>query len=322
MPHVPSTSFALLFLLAAALPNTKAAENGAGGRLEPFLSEPQVGMHQMVKSGRSRDLEGPAGPSDGDGFVSLFDGKTLDGWHAVPKASGPDWTVRDGAIVGQGSADRLSYLVWKNEHLTDFELRLRYRLPGKGNSGIEIRAQPDASGKRPFVGYHADLGHVGIGPHILGAWDFHFARRKEHPCRRGTRLVIDADGNPHAESIRGALTAADVRPHGWNAVHIIARGNHFRFFINGKPAAEFTDNARRGRLDSGAIGLQIHEKGMRVEFKDIRLKRLVPASPSEKPVSVGLQKPLLVDDYVITEKQNVTRESGRAKKCGERQEHP
>ena len=49
--------------------------------------------------------------SGSDGFVSIFDGTTLDGWHAVPKESAPDWTVRDGAIVGRGSADRLSYLV-------------------------------------------------------------------------------------------------------------------------------------------------------------------------------------------------------------------
>jgi hypothetical protein len=94
----------------------------------------------------------PAKPSLRDGFVSLFDGKTLDGWHAVPNESASDWTVRDGAIVGRGSADRLSYLVWKDEHLTDFELELRYRLPGKGNTGVEIRGQPDPTGKRPFEG--------------------------------------------------------------------------------------------------------------------------------------------------------------------------
>jgi hypothetical protein len=206
----------------------------------------------------------PQRATDADGFASIFDGKTLSGWRAVPRESASDWTVRDGAIVGHGSADRLSYLVWKDEHLTDFELKLRYRLPGNGNSGVEIRSRVDVTRKRPFEGYHADLGHVGIGPHILGAWDFHFARRKEYPCPRGTRLIIDEDGKPHSSSIR---------PHQWNDVHIIARGNHFQFFINGKPASEFTDNAKRGRLDHGAIGLQIHDKGMKVEFKDIRLKR-------------------------------------------------
>ncbi len=258
----------------------------------------------------------PARPSGSDGFVSIFDGTALDGWHAVPKESASDWTIRDGAIVGHGSADRLAYLVWKDEHLTDFELELRYRLPGKGNTGVEIRSQPDPTGKRPFEGYHADLGHVGIGPQILGAWDFHFAKRKEFPCSRGTRLVIDQHGKPHSSTIRGALTVADVRPHQWNDVRIIARGNHFQFFINGKPASEFTDNARRGRLDHGAIALQIHDKGMHVEFKDIRLKRLVSATQPEERVSVGLQKQLLVDDYVIAEKEYVTRELGKVKKCG------
>jgi len=213
------------------------------------------------------------GQAGGDGFVSLFDGKTLDGWHAVPKGSASGWSVRDGVIVGHGSADRLAYLVWKDERLTDFELELQYRLPGKGNTGVEIRSQPDVTGKRPFEGYHADLGHVGIGPHIRGAWYFHFAKRKEHPCRRGTRLVIDEDGNTESSTIPDALTLDDVRRHQWNDVRIIARGRHFQFFVNGKLASEFTDNAKLGRLDHGAIGLQIHDKGMRVEFKDIRLKR-------------------------------------------------
>jgi len=215
------------------------------------------------------------------GFVSIFDGETLAGWQAVPPESAPDWTVRDGAIVGRGSADRLSYLVWKDEDLADFELELRYRLPARGNTGVEIRSRPDPTGKRPFEGYHADLGHVGIGPHILGAWDFHFAKRTEYPCPRGTRLTVDEDGKPHSSRISGALTVADVRPHQWNDVRIIARGNHFQFFINGKLASEFTDNARRGRLDRGAVGLQIHDKGMHVEFKDVRLKKLDTHGTSE-----------------------------------------
>jgi len=211
---------------------------------------------------------------DREGLVRIFDGHSLNGWHAVPADSASDWSVRDGMIVGRGSAQRLVYLVWRDEQLADFELRLQYRLPGKGNTGIEIRARPDPSGKRPFEGYHADLGHVGIGPHILGAWDFHFARRTEYPCPRGTRLTIDQQGRAHAGPIPDALSAADVRPHQWNHVRVVARGNHFQFYINGKLASEFTDNAREGRLDRGAIGLQIHDKGMVVQFKDIWLKRL------------------------------------------------
>ena len=221
--------------------------------------------------------------SGGDGFVSLFDGKTLAGWNVEPKTKASDWTVRDGVIVGRGGKGR-SCLAWKDKGLTDFELKLSYRLPaGKGNTGIDIRGRPVTTGRRRYESYHADLGHVGIGPHILGAWDFHFTKRKEHPCNRGTRLVIGADGKISSSKIDGALTLADIRPRQWNDVHVIARGNHFKFFINGKIAAEFTDNAKQGRLDKGAIRLQIHDKGMHVEFKDIRMKLL---TATKKPMPI------------------------------------
>ena len=219
-----------------------------------------------------------ADPPDSGDFVTLFDGETLKGWSVVPAETAADWSVHQGAVIGLGSADRLSYLIWQDDKLTDFELRLRYRLLTDGNSGVEVRAQPDASGKRPFEGYHADFGHIGIGPNILGAWDFHFATRKEHPCPRGTRLVIGADETPRHSEIEGALTTEDVRRRDWNDVRIVARGNRFQFFINGKLASEFTDNAKQGRLDHGAIGLQLHDKGMRVEFKDLRLKRFQSGS--------------------------------------------
>jgi len=259
---------------------------------------------------------------EGDsGFVSMFDGETLDGWHAVPIESASDWSVHNGAIVGHGSADRLSYLVWKDERLTDFELQLRYRVPDKGNTGVEIRSQRDVTGKRPFEGYHADLGHVGIGPHILGAWDFHFARRKEYPCPRGTRLVIDEDGESHASTIRGALTADDVRRHRWNDVRIIARGKRFQFFINDKLTSEFTDASKWGRLDHGAVGLQIHNKGMRVEFKDLRLRRLAPTgdnrvesrkSRAESPLQ--RTKYLLLDSRVVESARNARLTVGTVRK--------
>ena len=124
-----------------------------------------------------------------------------------------------------------------------------------------------------FHNIHTDLGHIGIGPHILGAWDFHFAKRKEHPCPRGSRLIINADESIQTGRIPDAIEKTDIRGLGqWNDVRIVARGRSLKFFINGKPASEFTDNAKMGRLEHGAIALQIHDKGMRVEFKDLFLK--------------------------------------------------
>ncbi|MCH2383278.1 MAG: DUF1080 domain-containing protein, partial [Pedosphaera sp.] len=41
-----------------------------------------------------------------DGFVSIFDGKTLKGWEAMPARTAPAWTVQDGIIVGNGDKGR------------------------------------------------------------------------------------------------------------------------------------------------------------------------------------------------------------------------
>ena len=129
-----------------------------------------------------------------EGFVRIFDGYTLDGWKAEPAENIHDFSVRDGVLVAEGSKDRLVYLIWK-ERPANFELKLQYRMVTEGNSGVEVRAHVDTTGKRPYEGYHADFGHVGIGPQVLGAWDFHFAKREEYDCRRGTRLIINEDGS-------------------------------------------------------------------------------------------------------------------------------
>jgi hypothetical protein len=211
---------------------------------------------------------------DKDGFVSIFDGRTLKGWKALPAETAPAWTVRDGMIVGDGDKGR-GYLTFENGEIADLEIKLSYRFPGKGNSGISIRARKDKTGKRHFQAYHADFGHVGIGRRVLGAWDFHTPGRKEHACFRGDRLVIDEKDGPKVTKIENAVTKDDIKKGQWNTVHVIAKGNTFKFFINGKLSSEFTEHLpAEKRLDKGMIQLQLHDPGMIVHFKDIRLKIL------------------------------------------------
>ena len=150
-----------------------------------------------------------ADPTFEAGFVSMFDGKTLDGWTVMPATAAKAWWVEDGMIVGDGDQGR-SYLTYNQGEIADFELKLSYRFPGEGNSGISIRARKDETGKRGFQSYHADFGHVGIGKQILGAWDFHTPGRREHACFRGDRLVIDEDDNPTVTRIAGAVTNSDI----------------------------------------------------------------------------------------------------------------
>ena len=208
------------------------------------------------------------------GFIKIFDGKTLDGWEAMPAKTALAWTVEDGMIVGNGAKAR-SYIVYQNKEMADLELKFAYRFPGKGNSGVSIRAIVDKTRKRDFQSYHADLGHLGIGKNVMGAWDFHTPGRKEHRCFRGDRLVIAEDDKPTITPIKGALTAEDIKKGDWNSVNIIANGNNFKLYINGKLSSEFTEHLPQAkRLKSGMIQLQLHDPGMIVHFKDLKLKVL------------------------------------------------
>lgn len=210
-----------------------------------------------------------------DGFVSMFDGKTLKGWEATPVKIAPAWTVQDGMIVGNGDKGR-GYLTYTaNKNVADLELKFSYRFPGKGNSGVNIRAIPDKTRRRDFQSYHADLGHLGIGKNVMGAWDFHTPGRREHRCFRGDRLVIAENDQPTITPIKNALTAADIRKGDWNHVHIIVEGNRFQLFINGKLSSEFTEHLPQAkRLQSGMIQLQLHDPGMIVQFRDLQMKVL------------------------------------------------
>ena len=213
--------------------------------------------------------------SSNHSFVSIFDGKTLKDWEAIPANTSAAWTVKDGMIVGNGDKGR-GYLTYSpNKEVADLELKFSYRFPGKGNSGVSIRAIPDKTGKRHFQSYHADIGHVGIGKNVMGAWDFHTPGRKEHRCFRGDRLVIGKDDKPTITPIENSLTKSDINKGDWNTVHIVAKGNNFKLFINGKLSSEFTERLPViKRLKRGMIQFQLHDPGMIVHFKDLHLKVL------------------------------------------------
>jgi len=74
-----------------------------------------------------------------EGFVSLFDGKTLNGWFLVNKM-GPGFLARDGMIVCPFEGGQK--LMTEKEY-ANFVLRLEYKLEADSNNGIGIRAPRD-----------------------------------------------------------------------------------------------------------------------------------------------------------------------------------
>ena len=191
-----------------------------------------------------------------DGFVSLFDGKSLDGWK-VYDGKAENWVAEDGLLVCKGQGG--GWLGTTRDH-DNFVLRLEYRLKPGGNSGVYIRA--------PETGH---ISRVGMEVQILD---------DKHPS------YAKLDFYQYTGSIYHVVAPAQRagKPAGeWNAMEIRADGREVRVILNGKKivdadldrclkdpavAKEHTGLARK----SGRIGLQSHSE--RVEFRNLRLKPL------------------------------------------------
>lgn len=207
----------------------------------------------------------PADKPVPEGFKSLFDGKTLDGWTGNPEL----WSVQDGCITGTTTAEKpLTYnqfLTWKGE-VADFELLIDFRLYNH-NSGIQFRAFPNPGREWSLGGYQADcagLPHMGIiyGENFRGI----LANVGESVLwKDGKKTVVEKFGE--AKDIQ-----SNVDFEGWNTYRVVAQGNHIVQYINGVKTAEMVDEDGVARA-SGLLGFQLHVGGpMKVQFKNIFLK--------------------------------------------------
>ncbi|HKI38673.1 MAG TPA: DUF1080 domain-containing protein [Gemmataceae bacterium] len=191
-----------------------------------------------------------------DGFVPLFDGKSLDGWK-VYDGKPEVWAAEDGLIVCKGGGG--GWLGTTRDH-DNFVLRLEYRLKPAGNSGVYIRAPEKGHisragmeiqvlddnhpsyAKLDFYQYTGSIYHV-VPP----------ARRAGKPAGEWNTLEIRADGRQVVVVLNGKkIVDADLD----------------RCLKDPEVAKEHTGLART----SGRIGLQSHSE--RVEFRNLRVKEL------------------------------------------------
>jgi serine/threonine protein kinase len=210
------------------------------------------------------------GVTDAEGFVDLFDGRTLSGWDGDPRF----WSVEAGAITGQfaagGGPASNTCLVWRGGSLDDFELRVKFRLDS-GNSGVQIRSQE--SGKWILAGYQADMdaGHsyTGVLYDELGRGILSLAGERAMIQADGEKNVINTISTP--EQVRAAIRDGD-----WNDMTITAQGAWILISINGVKTTELNDQQDGENERSGLLGLQLHRasNATKIQFKDLRLKRL------------------------------------------------
>lgn len=202
--------------------------------------------------------------ADADGWVCLFDGKTLEGW--IQKNGTATYRVVDHTIVGQTSEGSPNSFLCTEKNYGDFELEFEVRVHDKLNSGVQIRSAT----KEP--------------------------KNKDQKFGRvyGPQVEIEASGPDGAEAGyiygeatgRGWLIPEDkliplkhFHDGEWNKYRIVAKGPRIQTWINDTPIADLVDEEIFKTHPKGFIGLQVHgiRKGTGpydVAWRNIRIREI------------------------------------------------
>jgi hypothetical protein len=178
-----------------------------------------------------------------DNSITLFDGKTLDGWQVLP---GGKWSVVDGAIVGsQDKTERRHGMLLSKKTYTDFIVKLKYKSL-KGNSGFYFRSERVKSGVS-VNGFQAEID--ASGGDVGG--------------------IYETAGRHWVSHVTPDKVKTFYKMHQWNEMVIKAIGKNTSVYVNGVKTVDLVNDPGRTK---GYFGLQLHgSMDMHVEYKDIEI---------------------------------------------------
>lgn len=191
----------------------------------------------------------PEDKKSDDGFQTLFDGKTLDGWNGDSKV----FRVEEMAIIGGQLKEKIphNFFLSSQEEYADFELQLEFRLIGEAtNAGVQLRSKriPD---HHEMIGYQADLGQEYWG----ALYD---------ESRRNKVMA-----SPDKEKLAKVL-----KPGEWNKYRILCEGRHIQLWINDFQTVDYTE-ADESIEQSGLIAVQIHGGPPgEAHYRNIRIRKI------------------------------------------------
>lgn len=229
------------------------------------------------------------------GFLSIFDGKTLNQWDGDPQT----WRVEDGAIVGESTREKPrvnSYISYHGVETKDFDLKLEIKVENGGGSGIQYRSsvglpwthyfppdQPVPKLAWMMTGPQADFWFpVPPDKHAIAPFSFSGQFYSENTALgilawRG-QVTESEPGKP--QRLIGNIGSRDalggyIKINDWNQYEIIARGGTFIHIINGQLMAVYIDDDPNSSNNvSGLIGIEIEGTPCKVSVRNLWLRKL------------------------------------------------
>ena len=177
-----------------------------------------------------------------EGWVSLFDGKSINGWTTADNTTGK-WTVEDGAITCSGPA---SHLFSPRGDYKNFKYRAEVKIADKANSGMYFRTKKE---KGFPSGYEAQVNSTHGDPVKTGSLYNHVK-------------VFDKL----------------VPPDTWFTQEIEAVGNHITIKVNGKTTVDNYEDKKNSYM-TGHFAFQQHDPGSQVWIRKIEVMEL-PDTPA------------------------------------------
>jgi WD40 repeat protein/serine/threonine protein kinase len=253
--------------------------------------------HIGFRVARSMESDLQTATNEPDNWHRLFNGKDLTGWqpmessgsgNAVHKPRSGGWSVVDGLLVRSSKA---SGWLKSNREYGDFVLKLEFKVPPGGNSGVNIRS--------PEAGI---LANTGMEIQITDDFSDRF-KDADPKCRTGA--ILGVDGRNKSAS----------RPVGeWNAFEIRCDGDQVTVILNGEltAAANMQQNSQlKDRPRSGYIGLSgVAGKignAAGVAFRNIRIKELNTDSAPASADDAASKKPAESTGRPLEETYEITR---------------
>ena len=186
-----------------------------------------------------------------DGWIPLFDGKSLDGWKANDKPG--TFAVKDGLLIVHGERSHLFYDGPVHNHdFKNFELKAEILTKPGANSGIYFHTLFQDSGW-PSKGFEIQVNNT-------------------HKDPKKTAGVYAVQDN----------LVAPAKDDEWFTMEIKVEGKHIVTKVNGKVISDFTQpedwTAPKGMpgrsIDHGTIAIQGHDPASEVHYKSIAIKPL------------------------------------------------